>query len=195
MQQGPAIHNSKLRKQFESARENVRRSTSHVHNFLHTIARGERDMNTDQQTFLELRTLKEVVAQQMRENVQIQVFMNKELLGFSEYQTIILRGGNRDEIMRVRDNLSSEQIKRLTALGLMLGPNGEKPTDQKIEEMGKSDKITREKWFTDKQEGDREVAMLELDYQRLLNKLNEASKILGGDPQAPPPPQYDDNSV
>src|ERR1700730_11535264 len=139
MQQGPAIHHPKLRKQFESARENVRQSTSHVHNFLHTIARGERDMNTDPETLLELRNLKEVVTRQMHDNVKIEAFMNKELLGFSEYQTMILRGGNRDEIMRVREKLSRKQIKRLTALGLMLGPNGEKPTDQRIQDMGKSD--------------------------------------------------------
>jgi hypothetical protein len=192
MQQGPAIHHSKLRKQFESARENVRQSTSHVHNFLHTIARGERDMNTDPQTLLELRNLKEVVTRQMHDNVKIEVFMNKELLGFSEYQTMILRGGNRDEIMRVREKLSRKQIKRLTALGLMLGPNGEKPTDQRIEDMGKSDTIKREDWFTDKKEGDREVAMLDLDCHGLLNKLNEAQQIIGSDPEAPPPKQYDE---
>ena len=192
MQQGPAIHHPKLRKQFESARENVRQSTSHVHNFLCTIARGERDMKTDQQTYDGLRNLKEVVTRQMRDNVQIEVFMNKELLGFSEYQTMILRGGNSDEIKRVREKLSRKQIKRLTALGLMLGPNGEKQTDQRIEEMGKSGTITREDWFTDKKEGDQEVAMLQLDCHKLLAKLNEASEIIGRDPQAPPPQQYDD---
>ncbi len=150
-------------------------------------------MKTDPQTLVGLRNLKDAVTRQMRDNVKIEAFMNKELLDFSEYQTMILRGRNPDEIKRVRDKLSRKQIKRLTALGLMLGPNGEMPTEQRIEEMEKSDSITRESWFTDKREGDREVAALELDCGILLSKLNEAQAIIGPDPEAPPPKQYEDD--
>jgi len=147
-------------------------------------------MDTDPQTVVGLRNLKDVVARQMRDNERIEAFMNKELLDFSEYQTVILRGGNREEIKRIREKLTRKQVKRLTALGLMLGPDGEKPTDQQIEEMTKSGKITREDWFMDKKEGDQEIASLQLDCNRLLSKLNEASEIIR-DPDPPTPAEYE----
>jgi hypothetical protein len=177
---GPEINHPKLQQKLRAAEHNYNNAFGHVRQFLDCIANVKAGRAPFTPELVErLKTLKAVVLAHIKENEDIEDWMSSKLGGLSDYQALLLRDGNPEELERLNSQLQGNKLVR------------------KMKQIGKMKKGATIRGrelnvLHDLEAGRAETHRNKINYKQMLQDLNEARGILGVPPSPPTTPRnYD----